>query len=171
MTETAKDLELENAVRDLLLEASTEGVQDAFLVRRQHQRHCHDSRLEWRTDGALHPATLADVSSGGMALWVREKVAHGTEISVRRWPGEGDEGWISGVVRHCEQGLKGYLVGVRFAQPVDFAFAPPQVEMPVEDLSAKRMPRKRSAWPLWIILLGLLGGSGYWVYDRVAASL
>src|SRR5437016_4646957 len=31
--------------------------------------------------------------------------------------------------------------------------------------------RKRSLWWLWLLLLGVLGGAGYWLYPRIVKSL
>jgi len=161
MPDTLSDTTIQDAIRDLLVEATSNGTEDVFLVRRRWQRHSHDARLEWRRDGDVMPAILADISAGGMAFWVREKLAEGTEIAVRRWPGN-DETWIPGTVRHCVQGLKGWRVGVRFPEPVEFAATKPAVEPPPEP-DRTPPPKPKARWGLLLMLLVLFGGSAWWL--------
>ena len=161
--------DVEEAIRDLLIEASLEGSEDVYLVRRKHQRHTHDIRLEWQNDEAddqLMAGVLADISQAGLALWVREKLKMGDEIVVRRWPGRDEDVWIPGEVRHCELGLKGYLVGVRFAQPVHFDPPVRPIEEPVEDLAKKRMPTARRPWGKVVMVAAMLVGSSWWLMGQ-----
>lgn len=102
----------------LLDEARPGGEGDASLGKRSWSRHTLDREIEVSLD--LNPpfqpwsANLYNISGGGIAFWSKKNIEPDTAIVFRVARESRDEGWISGVVKHCTMGVRGYLVGLAF---------------------------------------------------------
>jgi signal transduction histidine kinase/DNA-binding response OmpR family regulator len=115
-----------------LVEAGArEGERDVFHGKRRWVRYHVGTRIEVACDGGgyarLSRAVMHNVSGGGLGFWTREPFAAGTPLRIREIAYEGENPWLPITVTHCTLGIRGYLIGAEFAQPIAES-APPEPE-------------------------------------------
>jgi signal transduction histidine kinase/ActR/RegA family two-component response regulator len=127
------------------------GEPDAFMGRRAWVRYDLGMRIEVSLPDAgqhLDSATMHSVSGGGFAFWCRTQVPVGTKISVREWTAESSAEWMSAEVVHNSIGIKGYLVGATFNEPLppdrDQTGAGANAISVIQDAPQHRTPARRS---------------------------
>jgi hypothetical protein len=101
---------------NLLSRASSEGDGDSWSGKRHWSRWKAGLLLEVTADpsseGGVHRASMHDVSSAGVGLWLRKEWPARTDIYVREAGNESPAPWLRGNVMHSTRGLRGFLVGV-----------------------------------------------------------
>ena len=107
---------------ELLLEsARSTGDWDTYSGKRASLRITEALQLEVKTEQPRQPGphatTMQNISETGCAFWFRNNLDRGTKIFIREFTGDSSMPWIEAFVARCTQGLKGYLVGVRFDLP------------------------------------------------------
>lgn len=148
---TAKATEQsETPLACLLRSARETGQPDAFLGRRAWVRYDVGMRVEISAPEIGHyleSATMHSVSGGGFAFWCRTEIPVGTRINIREWSLDGSADWMIAQVAHNTIGIKGYLVGATFNEPLppdnvesDEGAAP--VESEVQQVSKPRRARR-----------------------------
>ena len=112
----------EQAISKLLKDAREQGVADSYSGKRCGVRYRAAMQLDSTTDTddrtADWPVTMHNVSGGGCAFWSRQELVTGTPILIRPFGSDDEGGWIPACVQHCANGLRGYLVGAAFDDPL-----------------------------------------------------
>ena len=105
-------------VENLLRSAQSSGEADFYAGKRGTTRISENLQLEVTKDpskpDARFAATLHNVSEGGCAFWLRQKLDRQAPVYVREFNSEGPLPWIAALVSHCTQGIRGFLIGVSF---------------------------------------------------------
>lgn len=93
----------------------------------------YDGKRQWRRfraglqlEATINPSDprrimsvlMHDVSGGGAAFWCKQELELHQEVFLRDWTDGGAAQWVAGRVAHVTCGLRGYLVGVRFDNPL-----------------------------------------------------
>ncbi len=109
-------------IKRLVKAAQQVGRGDPYQGKRERTRFSAGMKLEVTLDplnsGASYHVTMQNVSEGGFAFWSKRELRPETVIRVREFsPGVENE-WVAAEVRHCTTGLRGYLVGAKFENPV-----------------------------------------------------
>jgi signal transduction histidine kinase/CheY-like chemotaxis protein len=105
--------------------AQLEGVPDAYRGKRQRTRYIVGMSLQLSANpedpSATCLGTMHNVSGGGLGVWTKEKIEHGSVIFVRDDSAGTFSPWLQVEVKHVSLGLRGYLIGAAFTQagPVD----------------------------------------------------
>ena len=103
-----------------LVEAAGElGESDHYVGKRAGARCKEPMQLEVTTDpsgdSALWYVSMHNVGPGGCAFWSRRSFPLEDEVFVREPSDEPNGCWIPGQVVHRTIGVKGHLIGVKFA--------------------------------------------------------
>lgn len=110
-------------VSELLANARRFGQRDVFNGKRRWSRFQVGMRLEAQliNSGAdqaeIWPVTSHNISGGGLGFWSHRQLPDHTRLRLREWTGA-DGAWISATVVHSSLSIGGYLVGVRFDNPI-----------------------------------------------------
>jgi len=106
----------------LLDSARLNGSEDKYTGKRRHTRYNVGLACELTTDPAKPSkqwfVSLHNLSGGGFACWSKTQLKPRTRIFLREFAPENPGAWISGQVCHCTPGLRGYLIGAIFENPV-----------------------------------------------------
>jgi len=107
---------------ELLLDsARSTGESDSYAGKRASSRITEALQLEVKIDQPRQPGphatTMQNISETGCAFWFRNKLDRGAKVFIREFTGDSSMPWIEAFVARSTQGLKGYLVGVRFERP------------------------------------------------------
>ncbi len=113
-------------IQKLVKSAQEQGTPDRYTGKRRWMRFTVGMRLEITTDpgipsDSIH-VTMQNVSDGGFAFWSKRELKPHTYLFVREFSAEGDREWVAAQVRHCTNGIRGYLVGAEFEN------LPPEIE-------------------------------------------
>lgn len=118
----------ESLISTLLAQARAQGQQDAYSGKRQWARYSFGMRLDVTTDPTRPSAgwhvTLHNVSGGGVGFWSKRELDAGTTIHISDGSDKKAASWLKASVQHCTVGLRGYLIGAAFDEPI----APDAVE-------------------------------------------
>ncbi|MFH1264454.1 MAG: PilZ domain-containing protein [Planctomycetota bacterium] len=102
--------------------AESQGQPDRYTGKRSYVRFNAALHLDVSVDPAdtpeSWPVIMQNASGGGCAFWSKRWMAVGTQLLVRQFASDQDEAWAPGQVQHCTPGLRGFLVGVEFEDPI-----------------------------------------------------
>jgi hypothetical protein len=116
---------VEREIKRLLDAAGQDGKADSYRGKRHTERVADALPLEVTTDpgnpSAVWPATMQDISDGGLAFWSKRNIPPRTVIYIRHFSGDHERIWIPTFVTHCTVGIRGFLIGASF----DIAADPP----------------------------------------------
>lgn len=124
MTTTSNSSSTSDAqeIQKLVTSAQQQGVPDCYTGKRRWLRLSAGMRLEISTDPEVPSAsvhvTMQNVSEGGFAFWSKRELRQDTPLFVREFSTEGDREWVAAKVRHCTAGIRGYLIGGEFENPM-----------------------------------------------------
>lgn len=106
-------------IRRLIRAAADAGTPDRYKGKRHCSRFANALMLEASQSPAnpreIYGVTMHDISEGGIAFWSRRVFPIRTPIYVREYTPGKPGVWLAAQVTHCTLGIRGYLVGVRFA--------------------------------------------------------
>ena len=109
-------------IQRLVTSAKEQGVPDYYAGKRRWMRFTAGMRLEIATDPGVPSAsvhvTMQNASEGGFAFWSKREIGQHTPLFVREFSNEGDREWVTAKVRHCTVGIRGYLIGGEFENPI-----------------------------------------------------
>ncbi|MHC4695746.1 MAG: hypothetical protein ACYTFA_03270 [Planctomycetota bacterium] len=112
----------DSGINHLVDTARTEGEPDTYAGKRGWTRYQVGMRLDVTTDpgdpAASCPVIMENASGGGLSFWLKRQIPLYTPVYVREFGAANDTEWSSGVVHHCTVGIRGYLIGVAFDDPV-----------------------------------------------------
>lgn len=98
------------------------GELDHYDGKRQWRRFRAGLQLEATVNLAESRAIMSvlmhDVSGGGAAFWCKQELELHQKVYLRDWTEAGASEWVLGRVAHVTCGLRGYLVGIRFDNPL-----------------------------------------------------
>jgi len=103
--------------------ARTNGaVHDGYTGKRRCTRYNGGLACEMSTDptndSALWFVSLHNVSGGGFACWSKTRLHSNIRVFLREFSAEQSGVWIPAIVRHCTAGIRGYLIGAAFENPL-----------------------------------------------------
>ncbi|RMF83529.1 MAG: PilZ domain-containing protein [Planctomycetota bacterium] len=95
---------------------------DRYLAKRGSARFDFQAPLEIRPASGgqedLLCVRMENISHRGIAFWSHLDYEPGTELDVREWTNDGSRDWMRATVVHNTRGLRGFLIGARFATPL-----------------------------------------------------
>ncbi len=108
----------EGEITNLVEIAREVGQPDSYAGKRNNLRFSVGERLDIcfdpRTPASAVVALLHNISDDGAAFWLKSKPPIGTKLFIRQFLADGEATWTESEVRHCTQGIQGWLVGVCF---------------------------------------------------------
>ncbi len=115
MVEEAEQvLQLVELARDM-------GEPDTYPGKRGWSRYNAALPLEFTVDphqtAGIAPATMHNISGGGVAFWSRKDIPLHSIVFIRGWSDESPTLWVGAKVCHATIGLKGFLIGAEFLSP------------------------------------------------------
>jgi hypothetical protein len=109
----------EREITRLVSSAETEGEPVGIGGHRDATRFAVGMQLDVSTDpqvpSCTWPVTMHNISQGGFAFWSKRQLRVGSVLWVREFSADNSKPWIGAEVTHCTVGIRGYLVGGRFA--------------------------------------------------------
>jgi len=115
-------------IRRLIRAATDAGAPDRYRGKRHFSRVASALTLEASQSPGnpreIYGITMHDISEGGVAFWSRRVFSIRTPIYVREYTPAKPGVWLAAEVTHCTLGIRGYLIGVRFAITPDESPAP-----------------------------------------------
>jgi hypothetical protein len=103
--------------------ASTEGVGDIYAGKRRWPRYSTGMQFEVAFDTSnpsdVFPVTMHNVSDTGLAFWSKTEVEPGADVYLREFTNDEDPTWVGAQVTHCTPGIRGYLIGAKFHNPLE----------------------------------------------------
>ena len=97
------------------------GMPDPYSGKRKWMRFRSGLALEMTTEpNDCKPwlVHLHNMSGGGFAAWSKKSVTARQPIYIREYPDGPPTPWVSGRVRHITSGIRGFLIGAMFDDPV-----------------------------------------------------
>ncbi len=98
------------------------GKPDHYTGKRSWLRYQTGMQLEVVTDPSdlsdIQAAIMHNVSGGGFSFWSRKRLLAGATIYLREFSGDESQEWARAAVCHCTVGIRGYLIGAAFEDPV-----------------------------------------------------
>ena|GEM_PF-2482572 len=98
------------------------GEPDRYGGKRGWVRYTIGMDLEVTTDAddpsACWPVVTHNISGGGIGFWSKRELPEESHCLVREHTKDGSAAWVSAWVAHCTIGIRGYLIGVAFADPL-----------------------------------------------------
>lgn len=112
----------ERAIARWLDAAREKGQPDLFAGNRNWTRYAWGQELEVTVDTGdgsdMWTAAMHNVSGGGFGFWSKRQLDVGAVIQVRDTTAGEQEDRVTAEVRHCTVGVRGYLIGAAFVQPL-----------------------------------------------------
>lgn len=109
-------------VTRLVQRAMEAGELDHYEGKRQWRRFRAGLQLEATVDPSnprgIMSVLMHDVSGGGAAFWCKQGLELHQTVYLRDWTEAGASDWVAGRVAHVTGGLRGYLIGIRFDNPL-----------------------------------------------------
>ena len=106
----------------LVSAASQENRGDVYAGKRRWPRYTTGMQLEATFDRSnppeVFPVTMHNVSDIGLAFWTRAQIEPSTDIYLREFTNHDDCNWVGAHVTHCTPGIRGFLIGAQFHNPL-----------------------------------------------------
>ena len=96
---------------------------DTYNAKRDALRFDFEAPLEIRTETDQESeqtlcVKMENISQRGVAFWTHFDLEIGTALDIREWTSSGERMWLPASVAHSTRGLRGFLIGARFDEPL-----------------------------------------------------